>query len=319
MRASSRPADAPAPSQRRARLRGARVGVTQRLAEQGLAGREVVVHERGRDPAARAIRATRTSSIPWLEISSQATSRIRSRPPPGRPRGRGEVVVVTPADARGGATLRRRRVTDTDRRKRKTDGGLDAPQAPPPTHLRERRLDVALALAIGGGTAYAATKIGTSNIRYHAVTGSKVATNAITASKVKNSALSGSDIRNNSLRSDDIRAGTLLASDFAPNQSQVDKGNTGDRRPRSSASLAPAAASEHRKSVTAITGNGRRPTRPRSTRTSASAPSSRRCAATAPATRGRRPPAAGDAEQIRFTHVRGRDTLARGSSSRSYR
>ena len=45
---------------------------------------------------------------------------------------------------------------------------------------------IALALAVGGGTAYAATKIGTSNIRYHAVTGSKVANNAITASKVKN-------------------------------------------------------------------------------------------------------------------------------------
>lgn len=77
---------------------------------------------------------------------------------------------------------------------------------------------LALALAVGGGTAYAATKIGTSNIRYHAVTGSKVATNAITASKVKNSALSGADIRDNSIRGADIRTGTLEASDFAPGQ-----------------------------------------------------------------------------------------------------
>jgi hypothetical protein len=85
---------------------------------------------------------------------------------------------------------------------------------------------VALALAIGGGTAYAATKIGTSNIRYHAVTGSKLANNAVTASKVKNKALSGSDIRDNSLTSTQIRTGTLQASDFAANQ--LPKGDKGD-------------------------------------------------------------------------------------------
>jgi hypothetical protein len=88
---------------------------------------------------------------------------------------------------------------------------------------------IALGLAIGGGTAYAATRIGTSNIRYHAVTGSKVANNAITASKVKNSALSGSDIRDNSIRGADIRAGSLGASDFAPGQlPKGDKGDKGD-------------------------------------------------------------------------------------------
>jgi hypothetical protein len=77
---------------------------------------------------------------------------------------------------------------------------------------------IALALAVGGGTAYAATKIGTNNIRYHAVTGSKLSNNAVTASKVKNNALSGTDIRDNSLRGADIRTGTLEASDFAPGQ-----------------------------------------------------------------------------------------------------
>jgi hypothetical protein len=88
---------------------------------------------------------------------------------------------------------------------------------------------IALGLAIGGGTAYAATKIGTSNIRYHAVSGSKIANNAVTASKVKNSALSGSDLRDNSVTSADIRAGTLLASDFAANQlPKGDKGDKGD-------------------------------------------------------------------------------------------
>ena len=85
---------------------------------------------------------------------------------------------------------------------------------------------LALALAVGGGTAYAASKIGTSDIRYHAVTGAKVATNAITASKVKNSALSGADIRDNSIRGADVRAGTLEASDFAAGQ--LPKGDKGD-------------------------------------------------------------------------------------------
>jgi hypothetical protein len=76
----------------------------------------------------------------------------------------------------------------------------------------------ALVLAVGGGTAYAATRIDTKNIRYHAVTGSKVATNAVTASKVKNSALSGADLRDNSVTGADIRTGTLQASDFAAGQ-----------------------------------------------------------------------------------------------------
>jgi hypothetical protein len=85
---------------------------------------------------------------------------------------------------------------------------------------------IALLLAVGGGTAYAAAKIGTNNIRYHAVTGSKVATNAVTASKVKNSALSGSDLRDNSIRGADVRNGTLEAVDFAAGQ--LPKGDKGD-------------------------------------------------------------------------------------------
>jgi hypothetical protein len=85
---------------------------------------------------------------------------------------------------------------------------------------------IALIAAVGGGTAYAATRIGTSNIRYHAVTGSKLSSNSVTASKVKNSALSSSDIRNNSLRGDDVRDGTLVAADFAAGQ--LPKGDKGD-------------------------------------------------------------------------------------------
>jgi hypothetical protein len=116
---------------------------------------------------------------------------------------------------------------------------------------------IALVLAVGGGTAYAATRIGTSNIRYHAVTGSKLATNAVTASKVKNSALSSSDIRNNSLRSDDIRAGTLLASDFAPNQlPKGDKGDKGDPATSIFGVVTAGGGLTSFKGVAAISGNG---------------------------------------------------------------
>jgi hypothetical protein len=116
---------------------------------------------------------------------------------------------------------------------------------------------IALGLAIGGGTAYAATKIGTSNIRYHAVTGSKIANNAVTASKVKNKALSGSDIRDNSLTSTQIRTGTLLASDFAANQ--LPKGEPG--APGAPATsifgvVASGGGLTNFKNVAAISGNG---------------------------------------------------------------
>jgi hypothetical protein len=74
---------------------------------------------------------------------------------------------------------------------------------------------LALVLAAGGGTAYAAARIGASEIGYHAVTGSKVNFNAITASKVKNSALSGKDLRDSSITTEDVRNGTLKSEDFA--------------------------------------------------------------------------------------------------------
>jgi hypothetical protein len=116
---------------------------------------------------------------------------------------------------------------------------------------------IALGLAIGGGTAYAATKIGTSNIRYHAVTGSKLATNAVTASKVKNSALSGSDLRDNSVTSADIRTGTLLANDFAPNQlPKGDKGDKGDPATSIFGVVTEGGALSSFKNVSAISGTG---------------------------------------------------------------
>jgi uncharacterized protein YjbI with pentapeptide repeats len=82
---------------------------------------------------------------------------------------------------------------------------------------------LALALAVGGGTAVAAT-----SLSYHQVTGAKLAPNAVTPSKVKNSSLSGTDLRDSSLTTNDIRNGSLLAADFAANQlPQGPKGEPG--------------------------------------------------------------------------------------------
>jgi hypothetical protein len=113
---------------------------------------------------------------------------------------------------------------------------------------------IALALAVGGGTAYAASKIGTQNIRYHAVTGSKVATNAVTAAKVKNSALSGADIRDNSLRGADVRNGTLEAVDFAAGQ--LPKGDKGDPATSILGIVNALGGLTSQKSLTAISGTG---------------------------------------------------------------
>jgi hypothetical protein len=65
---------------------------------------------------------------------------------------------------------------------------------------------LALVLALGGGTAWAASKIRTEQIGYHAVTGAKLDTNAVTASK----------IRNGAVRTDDVKDGSLQAADLAP-------------------------------------------------------------------------------------------------------
>lgn len=85
---------------------------------------------------------------------------------------------------------------------------------------------IALVAAVGGGTAYAATKIGTNNIRYHAVTGSKLASNAVTPSKIKNNAVTGTDIRKSTITASDVKDGSLLAADFA--SGQLPKGDKGD-------------------------------------------------------------------------------------------
>jgi hypothetical protein len=88
---------------------------------------------------------------------------------------------------------------------------------------------IALVLAVGGGTAWAASKVRTRDIAYHAVTASKVNFNAITASKVKNGSLSGKELRDSSVATEDVRNGTLRTEDFGAGQlPKGDKGDKGD-------------------------------------------------------------------------------------------
>ena len=77
---------------------------------------------------------------------------------------------------------------------------------------------LALVLAVGGGTAYAATKIGTSSIRRTRSPAPSSPPTRSAASKVKNQSLSGTDIRDSSITRNDVRNGSLLATDFAANQ-----------------------------------------------------------------------------------------------------
>jgi hypothetical protein len=88
---------------------------------------------------------------------------------------------------------------------------------------------LALVIAVAGGTAYAAQKIRTRNLAYHAVTAPKLNYNAVTGSKVRNSSLSGKDLRDNTVASLDVRNGSLRTEDFGAGQlPKGDKGDKGD-------------------------------------------------------------------------------------------
>lgn len=111
---------------------------------------------------------------------------------------------------------------------------------------------IALVAAIGGGTAYAATRIGTDNIRYRAVTSPKLALNAVTSGKVRNNSLTGADIRAKSLTSREVKDGSLQALDFAPGQ--LPKGDKGDPATSLFGAVTAAGALTAQKGVTGITG-----------------------------------------------------------------
>ena len=75
---------------------------------------------------------------------------------------------------------------------------------------------LALVLALGGGTAWAASKVRTRHLGYHAVTGPKLDTNAVTASKIRNGTVGTLDVKDGSLGTADVKDGSLGAADLAP-------------------------------------------------------------------------------------------------------
>src|SRR5688572_32513562 len=85
----------------------------------------------------------------------------------------------------------------------------------PTTRIREKLTyanviaTLALVLALGGGTAWAASKIRTRHLGFHAVTGPKIDTNAVTASKLRNGTVGTDDVKDGSLGAADLAPGTL--------------------------------------------------------------------------------------------------------------
>jgi hypothetical protein len=76
---------------------------------------------------------------------------------------------------------------------------------------------LALAIALSG-TAYAATTIGTNQIKDGAVTTPKLHNGAVSAAKLSNGAVAGEKIRNNAVTSGKVKDGSLLARDFKPGE-----------------------------------------------------------------------------------------------------
>jgi hypothetical protein len=70
---------------------------------------------------------------------------------------------------------------------------------------------IALFVALGSG-AYAASKIGTSDIQSKAVTGAKIAKDAIKSSKVKDEKLKGKDLEDETISSSKLSSGAVRAS-----------------------------------------------------------------------------------------------------------
>ncbi len=101
-----------------------------------------------------------------------------------------------------------------------------------PTRFREHltyanvTATLALVLALGGGTAWAASKIRTRHLGYHAVTGPKIDTNAVTASKVRNGTIGTADVKDGSLGAADVKDGSLGAADLAPGTLPVPEAET---------------------------------------------------------------------------------------------
>jgi hypothetical protein len=80
----------------------------------------------------------------------------------------------------------------------------------PATFISLAALFVAL-----GGVGYAATKIGTKQLKNRAVTGPKLANNSVTSPKIRARAVRNGDLANNSVSTSKIRNGAILSADLA--------------------------------------------------------------------------------------------------------
>jgi hypothetical protein len=68
----------------------------------------------------------------------------------------------------------------------------------------------ALAVALGG-TSYAATQIGSGDVRDNSLTGADIRNNSVAATDITNNSLSTSDVKDGALRAKDFKAGQLPA------------------------------------------------------------------------------------------------------------
>jgi hypothetical protein len=80
----------------------------------------------------------------------------------------------------------------------------------PATFISLAALFVAL-----GGVGYAATKIGTKQLKNRAVTGPKLANNSVTSPKIRARAVRNGDLANNSVSTSKIQNGAIISADLA--------------------------------------------------------------------------------------------------------
>ncbi|MFL5901352.1 MAG: hypothetical protein ACJ75S_09165 [Solirubrobacterales bacterium] len=82
---------------------------------------------------------------------------------------------------------------------------------------------IAVFLVLGGASAFAASKIGTSQLKASAVTTSKIKKEAVTTAKVKKNAINGSKVKDGSLTGADINVGTLGTVPLAAKATKTDQ------------------------------------------------------------------------------------------------
>jgi len=80
----------------------------------------------------------------------------------------------------------------------------------PATFISLAALFVAL-----GGVGYAATRIGTKQLKNRAVTGPKLANNSVTSPKIRAGAVGNADLANNSVSTQKIQSGAIISGDLA--------------------------------------------------------------------------------------------------------